>query len=299
MVVPQTASGAPIDADLVHSIYAWEVIAYALPVPWAGADWFGMIDTPGGASGAAQHPQPMFLGQRRGQRRQAIMRNRTQNVSPMDAASSVPAFAMFTSLAAEAVFSPWPWPNGDAETQKRTDLPTLRGLLADHWPKFPSSNCKRAFSYAIPNFSVETFKNKAIRTPVYDVSIYGNRTLVDVTGGQVQDSRTLAQFLGTVANASTANWGYDKRSVVVVKHGIFSLPSLQCTGCLSRRVALALHELLHVYWGVSDDAIFGTDVLASSYGLQRVHSGTQDITWWISTDCRYTPQTVPSSGAVE
>jgi hypothetical protein len=51
-----------------------------------------------------------------------------------------------------------------------------------------------------------------------------------------------------------------------------------------------LHELLHVYTnGWSDNEIFAA---FKAYGLSNPNGDTEDISAWLSTDCKSTPATV-------
>jgi hypothetical protein len=52
---------------------------------------------------------------------------------------------------------------------------------------------------------------------------------------------------------------------------------------------LPLHELLHAYTEWSDAEIFDA---FKSYGLQNLNGGSEDISAWLSTDCKSTPNSL-------
>jgi hypothetical protein len=168
----------------------------------------------------------------------------------------------------------------------------VRNILTPaRWQKFAQSNCGVVFGNSqgiplmIPNYSLQVVQKKQQMTNFYDLGNpqVGNLTLRQVTGGQLSNNVTLANYLLNVgATGATANMGYDRQTAVVFQASFFSQPYPEFT--------LAHEVLLHAYAAQPDDAIFGS-VFFRQHGLWRPDGSTAtiNISTWMSTDCTCTP----------
>jgi hypothetical protein len=163
-------------------------------------------------------------------------------------------------------------------------------LTKQLWQKFAASHCQSVLGnpqgmlMMIPSYSLQVVQTKQAMTNYYDIGNpgVGALTLKEVTAGGDRRNVTLTDYITGLANAATANRGYDKQTAVVM------LPSVLTS---ARPEFVLVHEtLFHAYAGLIDDSIFGNSYF-NQQGLWREpgSTATTSISTWMSTDCRCTP----------
>jgi hypothetical protein len=163
----------------------------------------------------------------------------------------------------------------DAATDK-----LARGALNSRLSKFGQSHCNQVFNSVIEGYSTAGFVSTAQSTEFYNTT---NPTYAGYTQNEVSSNGS-SQYLGnsmplTVA-AKTIGAGGSWVSVLLGGDFFANTNSVYQQNVL-------LHELLHVYTnGWSDQEVFSA---FQNFGLAHINPGTEDISAWLSTDCKSTP----------
>ncbi len=140
-----------------------------------------------------------------------------------------------------------------------------------------SENCIKVFKKVIPGFTRRRWDEVAESTPLFfarDPAANG-LTQNDVVGNK--DMTTLNGSLGFGVEGLTLQgpWG----AAILLGPNAFSNP-------LGVDLVL-LHEDLHAYTGWDDPTLFQK---FKRFGLVQRNPGTNDITVWLSKDCKFTPK---------
>ena len=174
---------------------------------------------------------------------------------------------------------PMPGPSPAPATPKdaQTDL-AARNILRKRTTNFGNSNCDKVFSAVIDGYTTKSFTNDINADEFYNVNANGISNLtqnqVSGNGNNTQLGATLGygQTAATITNGST--------TATLLSANFFSNTNSTFQG------NVLLHELLHAYTGWSDPEIFAAFKI---YGLSNPTQTTQDISAWLSTDCKSTP----------
>jgi RHS repeat-associated protein len=139
-------------------------------------------------------------------------------------------------------------------------------------------NCEKVFKKVIPGFTRRRWDQVAESTPFFFARtdpMANVLTQADVVGGN--DKTTLNQSLGFGIDARTISgpWG----PAILLGPNAFSNPL---------GVDLVMqHEDVHAYTDWDDATVFEK---FKPFGLVRRDPGTNDITVWLSKNCKFTPQ---------
>lgn len=141
---------------------------------------------------------------------------------------------------------------------------------------FSSSNCNKVFS-VIGSYGTKDFVADANTTEFFNVANpqYANLTQQQVSGNG--STTTLGQALASGQAATTIINGASP--AVLLGANFFSSANSTYQG----------NVLLHAYTGWNDSEIFAK---FANYGLTNPNQDTEDISAWLSTDCKSTPSSV-------
>jgi RHS repeat-associated protein len=176
---------------------------------------------------------------------------------------------------------PTPPPAPPARPKDATTDSSARFILRKRTANFGKSNCNKVFSQAIADYTTTDFTNEINIDKFYNVNASG---VSNLTQNQVSDngnnttlgnSLAVGQTAATIINGSTP--------ATLLGANFFSNTNATYQG------NVLLHELLHAYTGWSDAEIFAA---FSSNGLSNPNGDTEDISAWLSTDCKSTPSSI-------
>jgi hypothetical protein len=169
---------------------------------------------------------------------------------------------------------------GGGHTDAVTDK-LARQTLQSRLKNFSASNCNKVFDAVIDGYTTKGLATDANTTQFYNVNSPG---ISDLTQNQVSgngSNTTLGSSLSAGQAAETLLGGTSP--AVLLGTNFFSNSNSTYQG------NVLLHELLHGYTGWSDAEIFSA---FSAYGLTNPNGDTEDISAWLSTDCKSTPTSV-------
>lgn len=155
-----------------------------------------------------------------------------------------------------------------------------RSDLRTRLQNFSKSNCNKVFSSVIEGYSASGLAAQANSTEFYNVTnpAFGGDTQDSVAGNGV--STALGNSLSS-SNIAATVLGGSLGQVFLLGANFFSNSNAVYQD------NVLLHELLHAYTGWNDAEIFSAFV---GYGLaQTQYGGTENISAWLSTDCKSTP----------
>lgn len=155
-----------------------------------------------------------------------------------------------------------------------------RGELNARLANFRGSNCNKVFNNVIAGYSTSGLLGDVNSTEFYNAS---SSQFSSYTQNQVSangSSQTLGTCTGAQVTAQTVGAGGSWVSVLLGANFFSNSNAVYQQNVL-------LHELLHVYTnGWSDSEIFAA---FKNYGLSNPNGDTEDISAWLSTDCKSTP----------
>ena len=173
-------------------------------------------------------------------------------------------------------------PGGEGGAAERpidtqTDV-SARATLSGRLKNFGGTNCDKVFGNAIKGYSTSGLLKGVGSTEFYDAR-------AGAFGGTSQDQVVANGADTTLANS--LNFGQAAATI----HGSLGAAVLLGANFFSNTNAVyqgnvLLHELLHAVSNADDNDLFGT---FGKYGLRHQIGGTEDISAWLSTDCKSTP----------
>lgn len=175
---------------------------------------------------------------------------------------------------------------GDANQWMPTVNPAtnnrIRPILLNRMTTFSGSNCDNVFKKALTNYTTGGYESMAISVNFYFASTTSGAIAGDsnLTQDQVSGNNSATTLRGTLplgTDAVTIINGIVP--AIIMSEGIVGRPGFS---------NILLHELLHAYTGMSDQALFSK---FQAHGLVSPGDGTTAaISKWIGTDCNYTPE---------
>jgi RHS repeat-associated protein len=155
----------------------------------------------------------------------------------------------------------------------------LQKQLLNALSGFEGTNCNKVFGLVIKGFTAAKFKKEA-----QTVKFYSARTMPDAASTQDQvvgnGSQTTLNNSVPYGDDAATIWGKRGEAIIIA-------PNFETEATSADQGNVLKHELLHAYTRWTDNQVFNA---FKGYGLQRVNPGTDDISTWIGTDCRYTPR---------
>ena len=159
-----------------------------------------------------------------------------------------------------------------------------QGLLDSRLANFGTSHCNEVFSSVIDGYHTTDIQNAADSKNGYNVNFYNPTSDGGYTQGQVTGNGSDTKLSGSVTTSDVSVTVNGNVASAIVLNGDFFLNS---NATFQENVLL--HELLHAYTKWTDTEMFSN---FSQYGLTHasgVQNNTEDISAWLSTDCKSTP----------
>ena len=156
-----------------------------------------------------------------------------------------------------------------------------RGLLLDRLNGFEKSNCNKVLTQQIKGYNLQAFRAAVNTTEFYNVNSPG---VSGLTQNQVVKNGNSDTLKSSVAYGITGRTTGGNAGVAVLLGANFFSNS-----DATYRSDVLLHELMHAFTNLTmgDPQIF--DAFKSKGGLTQVGWDTENISAWLSADCKSTP----------